>query len=126
MNKIYVVSEVQDWSTSFVIGVCPTLELANKLKEENERIWDLEDCEITAEKFDEMLSALAKADESIEDPLEVLIAAFPEYPVSDIEKALYGYSHRSYIETRIDEVPLLTNNTDITLYGIDRRRASEG
>lgn len=124
MNKVYIVKEIQDYDTSYVIGVCPSLDLANKLKQENDRRWDIEDCEITAEMWDRMLRSLVGTDSEDKSELELLIEMYPEYPVSDIEKAMYEYSHRRYVATEVEEVNLFTNDTDIILYGINSRRAS--
>ena len=85
MNKVYIVKEVHDYKTEYLIGVCPNRELAEKLKNQNENLWDLEDCEITSEMWDEMLvQAYSKGILEKQSLEEIMIETYPEYSVSDI------------------------------------------
>ena len=122
MNKVYIVKEVHDYKTEYLIGVCPNRELAEKLKNQNENLWDLEDCEITSEMWDEMLvQAYSKGILEKQSLEEIMIETYPEYSVSDIMRAYKTYMNRSYVGTIIEEINLYTSDSDITLYGIHSR-----
>ena len=124
MTKAYLVKEIHDYEKFFIIGVCHSRELAEILRQKNETFWDLEDCEITSERWDEMLMNVyatglpSKKDCSIE---EMMIEAYPEYPVSDITRACGEYMSRSYVSTVIEEINLYESDSDIASYGIDCR-----
>lgn len=121
MTKIYLVKEVQG-SERFAIGACPTLELAKRLVQENENIWNLEDCEITFSKWSEMEARVyGEGLYNYPDIVEKLIELYPEYPVSDIEKAYAEYSSIPYVGTEIEEITLYNDEPDIIKYGIDNR-----
>lgn len=119
---MYLVKEVHDYDRFSVIGVCPNRELAEMLRQKNENFWDLEDCEITAERWDEMLMYIHCRD--IPERLsleEAMIETFPEYSVSDITRSCSEYMNRSYVGTVIEEINLYALDSDIALYGIDHR-----
>ena len=122
MTKMYLVKEVHDYEKFFIIGVCPSRELAEILRQKNEVFWDLEDCEITSERWDEMLMHIYSQGipngKSLE---EAMIEAYPEYPVSDITRSCGEYMNRSYVSTVIEEINLYESNSDIASYGIDCR-----
>lgn len=121
MTKIYIVKEVQALDR-FIVGACPTLELAKKLAQENENIWNLEDCEITFSMWSEMESRVyGEGIYNYPDMVEKLVELYPEYPVSDIEKAYAEYSSIPYIGTEIEEITLYNNESDIMQYGINHR-----
>ena len=125
MNKVYIVKEVHDYK-KHLIGVCPNRELAEKLKNQNEKLWDIEDCEITSEMWNEMLSQVYNnkgipTGQSLE---EIMIETYPEYSVSDITKACVIYMNRSYVNTTIEEINLYTSDSDIILYGINSRTST--
>lgn len=121
MTKAYVVREIHDYDQFFIIGVCHSRELAEKLRQKNENSWDLEDCEITSKMWDEMLMQVFSKDPSEKSIEEKMIENYPEYSVSDITRACGEYMNRSYVSTVIEEINLFTNDTDIEAYGIDTR-----
>lgn len=122
MTKAYLVKEIHDYKKFFIIGVCHSRELAEILRQKNEAFWDLEDCEITSERWDEMLMHIYSQGipngKSLE---EAMIEAYPEYPVSDITRACGEYINRSYVSTVIEEINLYESDSDIASYGIDCR-----
>lgn len=123
MTKAYLVKEIYDYENFFIIGVCHSRELAEILRQKNETLWDLEGCEITSERWDEMLknvyaTGLPDEDCNIE---EMMIEAYPEYSVSDITRAYGEYMTRSHVSTVIEEINLYESNSDIASYGIDCR-----
>ena len=122
MTKAYLVKEIHDYEKFFIIGVCHSRELAEILRQKNEAFWDLEDCEITSERWDEMLMHIYSQGipngKSLE---EAMIEAYPEYPVSDITRACGEYMNRSYVNTVIEEINLYESDSDIVSYGIDCR-----
>lgn len=122
MNKVYLVKEVHDYEKFFIIGVCTNRELAEMLRQKNENFWNLEDCEITSERWDEMLMHMySKGIPSEQSLEEAMIETYPEYSVSDITRSCGEYMNRSYVSTVIEEVDLYALDSDIALYGIDRR-----
>lgn len=122
MTKVYIVKEVHDYDKYFVIGVCPSRELAEKLRQRNSNQWDLEDCEITSEIYDRMVGVYyTRGYSSDKSMLESMIELFPEYSVSDIESAIYEYENRSYVGTVIEEINLFTNDTEIMQYELNCR-----
>lgn len=122
MNKIYLVKEVHDYEKFFIIGVCHDRELAEKLRQKNEDFWNLEDCEITSERWDEMLiQTYARGVLEGKSLEEAMIEAYPEYSVSDITRSLSEYMNRSYVSTIIEDVNLFTTDSDIDSYGINCR-----
>lgn len=122
MTKAYLVKEIHDYEKFFIIGVCHSRELAEILRQKNEAFWDLEDCEITSERWDEMLMHIYSQGipngKSLE---EAMIEVYPEYPVSDITRACGEYMNRSYVSTVIEEINLYESDSDIASYGIDCR-----
>ena len=122
MTKAYLVKEIHDYEKFFIIGVGHSRELAERLRQKNEAFWDLEDCEITSERWDEMLMHIYSQGipngKSLE---EAMIEAYPEYPVSDITRACGEYMNRSYVSTVIEEINLYESDSDIASYGIDCR-----
>lgn len=122
MTKAYLVKEIYDYEKFFIIGVCHSRELAEILRQKNEAFWDLEDCEITSERWDEMLMHIYSQGipngKSLE---EAMIEAYPEYPVSDITRACGEYMNRSYVSTVIEEINLYESDSDIASYEIDCR-----
>ena len=122
MTKAYLVKEIHDYEKFFIIGVCHSRKLAEILRQKNEAFWDLEDCEITSERWDEMLMHIYSQGipngKSLE---EAMIEAYPEYPVSDITRACGEYMNRSYVSTVIEEINLYESDSDIASYGIDCR-----
>lgn len=126
MHKMYLVKEVHDYKTEYLIGVCPNRELAEKLKNKNEDFWDLEDCEITSEIFDKMLSQVySKKIPEGKSLEEAIIETYPEYSVSDITRSCSSYMNRSYISTMIEEINLYASDSDIILkYGINSRAST--
>ena len=122
MTKAYLVKEIHDYEKFFIIGVCHSRELAEILRQKNEAFWDLEDCEITSERWDEMLMHIYSQGmpngKSLE---EAMIEAYPEYHVSDITRACGEYMNRSYVNTVIEEINLYESDSDIASYGIDCR-----
>lgn len=122
MTKAYLVKEIHYYEKFFIIGVCHSRELAEILRQKNEAFWDLEDCEITSERWDEMLMHIYSQGipngKSLE---EAMIEAYPEYPVSDITRACGEYMNRSYVSTVIEEINLYESDSDIASYGIDCR-----
>ncbi len=123
MNKVFVVKENHLCGSSFIIGVCPNRDLAEKLQRKNESLWDIEGCKITSEIWDSMISKYYSSEEYNTDKtmLETMIKLFPEYSASDIEMACHEYKNRSYISTVVEEINLYALDSDIALYGIDRR-----
>lgn len=123
MNKTYVVKEIMELGDFHVIGVCPTLELAEKLRQKNENLWELEDCEVSFKVWTQMQEEYFSNYSTLKDKsfIEAMVERHPEYPVSDIERADREFSTYNYVGTAIEEIDLYTNDSDITLYGIDRR-----
>lgn len=122
MNKTYIVKEIHDYEKSFVIGACPSRELAEKLRQKNKNFWDLEDCEITSEMWDGMLMQMySKGIPDGQSLEEAMIENYPEYSVSDITRACGEYMSRSYVSTVIEEINLYALDSDIALYGINHR-----
>lgn len=122
MTKAYLVKEIHDYEKFFIIGVCHSRELAEILRQKNEAFWDLEDCEITSERWDEMLMHIYSQGIPNGKSLEkAMIEAYPEYPVSDITRACGEYMNRSYVSTVIEEINLYESDSDIASYGIDCR-----
>lgn len=121
MTKAYLVKEIHDYEKFFIIGVCYSRELAEKLRQKNENFWDLEDCEITFKIWNEMLIQVSSKGPSEKSIEEKIIENYPEYSVSDITRAYGEYMNRSYVSTVIEEINLFTNNTDIEAYGINTR-----
>lgn len=127
MNKMYLVKEVYDYEKSLIVGVCPNRKLAEMLKQKNENFWNLKDCEITSERWDEMLMHVyCKGTPNEQSLEEAMIETYPEYSVSDIARSYKEYMNRSYTGTVIEEINLYANNSDIALYGINYRTSSEG
>lgn len=122
MTKAYLVKEIHDYEKFFIIGVCHSRELAEILRQKNEAFWDLEDCEITSERWDEMLMHIYSQGipngKSLE---EAMIEAYPEYPVSDITRACGEYMNRSYVSTVIEEINLYESDSDIASYEFNCR-----
>lgn len=119
---MYLVKEVHDYDKSFMIGVCPSRELAETLRQKNENFWNLEDCEITSERWDEMLMHIYSKGIPDEQSLEeAMIETYPEYSVSDITRSCGEYMNRSYAGTVIEEINLYALDSDIESYGIDCR-----
>ena len=121
MTKAYIVREIHDYDQFSIVGVCPSRELAEKLRQKNENFWDLEDCEITSKMWDEMLIQVSSKGPSVKSIEEKMIENYPEYSVSDITRAYGEYMNRSYVSTVIEEINLFTNDTDIEAYGINTR-----
>ena len=122
MNKMYLVKEVHDYEKFFIIGVCPSRELAELLRQKNEDFWNLEDCEITSERWDEMLMHMySKGIPDGQSLEEAMIETYPEYSVSDITRSCGEYMNRSYVSTVIEEINLYALDSDIALYGINHR-----
>lgn len=120
MTKIYLVKETHDYDLQYVIGACQSRELAEKFAQKNRNKWDLEDCEITSEMWDKMLSHVySKGIPSWQSLEEAMIETYPEYSVSDITRSCGEYMNRSYLGTVIEEIDLFTNDADIAMYGID-------
>lgn len=114
MNKMYLVKEVHDYEKFSIIGVCLNRELAEMLRQKNENFWNLEDCEITSERWDEMLMYMySKSIPDGQSLEEAMIEEYPEYSVSDITKACKVYTNRTYVSTVIEEINLFTLNSDI-------------
>lgn len=122
MTKAYLVKEIHDYEKFFIIGVCHSRELAEILRQKNEAFLDLEDCEITSERWDEMLMHIYSQGipngKSLE---EAMIEAYPEYPVSDITRACGEYMNRSYVSTVIEEINLYESDSDIASYEFNCR-----
>lgn len=122
MTKAYLVKEIHDYEKFFIIGVCHSRELAEILRQKNEAFWDLEDCEITSERWDEMLMYIYSQGISNGKSLEeAMIEAYPEYPVSDITRACGEYMNRSYVSTVIEEINLYESDSDIASYEFNCR-----
>lgn len=122
MNKVYIVKEVLETGEIYVVGVCPTLELAQKLKQKNENLWELEDCEISFQTWVQMQEEYWSVYSQDQRPfVDEMIERHPEYSVSDIERADREFSTYSYLGTFVEEINLYTNDSDIALYGIDHR-----
>lgn len=120
MNKMYLVKEVHNSKTEVIIGVCPTRELAEMLRQKNENFWCLENCEITSDIWNNMLEHVYSKGISEERSLEeVMIETYPEYSVSDITRSCGTYKNRTYVNTVIEEINLYSLNSDIALYGIN-------
>lgn len=118
---MYLVKEVHGCNDFIIIGVCPNRELAEMLRQKNENLWDLEDCEITGEVWDHMVQRYYDSGgyNDTRPMLEVLYEMFPEYSISNIDNACRGYDNRSYTSTIIEEINLYATDSDITLYGIN-------
>lgn len=115
MTKAYLVKEIHDYEKFFIIGVCHSRELAETLRQKNENFWNLEDCEITSERWDEMLMNVYAT--GLPSKKDCSIEAYPEYSVSDITRACGEYMNRSYVSTVIEEINLFENENDIINYG---------
>ena len=118
MSKVYIIKEVYRHYGEQNIGICPDIELAGILKQRSENIHDLKDSEITSEIWSNMIEAYEeKLDNALRPLCEVLYELFPEYSVTDIEKAYSHYEHGEYLYTYIEEIDMFTNESDIMLYG---------
>lgn len=111
-KRVYLVKELHGAQTT-IIGVCASRELATLLCQKSISHWDLEGCEITKEMFDQMLMQTNADYDFSTDILENLILKFPEYSVSDIEKAYGEYTHQSYTDTVIEEVDFFDSITNV-------------
>lgn len=121
MNKVFIVKEVHDYQTEYVIGVCPNRELAEKLRRKNIELWDSDDTSITSETwFEKILPEIYKSKYfPARHEVEIAVDLFPEYSESDIRIAADEYMHRSYTSTIIEEINLYATDSDIILYGIN-------
>ena len=109
MTKAYLVKEIHDSSEdTFIIGVCLTRDMAEVIAQRNRNKWDLSGCEITLEKYEEMISNYWQHFNEIKgkDYKEGLYTLYPEYSTSDIDNAVNEYEYISYCGTVIEEVPL--------------------
>lgn len=118
MIKGYIVKEVYRHYGESTLGFCPTIELARMLKQRSENLYDLKDSEITSTIWEKMIDAYEKNPDNALRPLtEVLFELFPEYPITDIEKACNYYENREYLYTYVEGVDIFANESDIILYG---------
>lgn len=100
-----------------VVGITPTAKLADALVARVKELHDLKDSDITIDKFREMEESI-----SWKDDISALFNNYPEYSVSDIERAVKYYSTCQFIGCVIMEgVDIFTCNDDILNYGTDRR-----
>lgn len=109
MTKAYIVKEVHDSSEdTSIIGVCLTRDIAEEVARRNEDKWNLPDCEITFEKYNEMITNYWQHFREIKgrDYREGLYTLYPEYSISDIDTAVHEYEYISYCGTTVEEVPL--------------------
>ena len=97
------------------VGVVPTVDLAEALVAKIKELWNLEDCEITSDKFEEMAEAISWDGDGIEPFLD----NFPEYSVSDIERAVKYYPSCRFLGCVIRKVEHFTCYDDILNYGTD-------
>lgn len=120
MNKVYVVVEYgghykeDEWET--IVGVCPTMELADALKNKIECIHKDNDCNISSEEWEDMWDIYYESGRNIEDDsiLNAMVELFPEYSVSDIEKAIELYDgYDDYVGVQIREVDMYTQMSEI-------------
>lgn len=114
MIKVFLVSEVLTGFREKVVGICPTTDLAEQLATKVRNSWDLEDCEITTERFSEMVQEI-----SWESGIEPFIEHFPEYSVSDIERAVKYYTTCPFLGCIVREIDHFMCYDDILNYGID-------
>lgn len=115
MTKAYLVNAIFSGFREETVGVCPTAELASLLSNEVRSLWDLDDCEISSDKFDEMAAAVSWSGQGIEPFLE----HYPEYSVSDIERAVKYYTTCPFLGCITREVDQYVSYDDIKNYGTD-------
>lgn len=99
MNKYYIVSECSGAYEDYwehIIGVCPTLSLAESLKKKVEDLLSSKII-IPADKFEEMYNNYLKSQyyEDI-DEAEGIHLLYPEYSLEDIENVLDLYLDGEY------------------------------
>ena len=51
-----------------------------------------------------------------------LVEKFPEYPVTEIERAVKYYFNSPFLKTEIKEITYFNNESEINDYGINSRR----
>lgn len=110
-SKVYYVyeygGEYEDkWERA--IGVCSSLELAEKLKAQAEAPHQVE-CSISEEEYSDMLGVLFEYEEEqgeiFEDEIEELLKLFPKYTREELEAAVRKYSsYDDYIGVNIEEI----------------------
>lgn len=115
-KKVYLVEELYSGASPHLIGVCSTIGLAKLLKQRSDNRWDLEDSEITMQKFSEMICTVKQIPNSSKSILERLIETYPEYSITDIEKVYEEYKNSPYITTLVSEVDFFDTNDDVLNY----------
>lgn len=109
MTKAYIIKEIHDSSEdTSIIGVSLTRDVAEIVAQKNRNKWNLPDCEITLEKYNEMMDNYWQHFSEIKgkDYRECLYTLYPEYSISDIDNAVHEYEYISYCGTIVEEVPL--------------------
>lgn len=108
-SKVYYVydfgGEYEDaWEQA--IGVCSTLELANKLKEETEA--KRQECPISETEYDEMLDYLYAYERDhgyiCDNEIDGLIKLFPKYSADEIKTASDKYYSEDFVGIGIMEI----------------------
>lgn len=121
-SKVYVVIEFGgEWEDSWehILGVCPTLELADALKNKIEES-HFKDINISCDEWDKMYGKLAEYEKEtgkyFEDILDGLLFLFPDRKAEDIEDAMekYFYQEDDYVGVRIEEINFFDNLSDIS------------
>lgn len=110
-SKVYYVyvfgGEYEDkWELP--VGVCPTLDLAEKLKRQTEDSYTIE-CKIPEDEYNRMVDYLYDYEEKNgmmgEDFCESLAKLFPKYSLKDIETAESKYnSYNDFGGVMIEEI----------------------
>ena len=93
MDKCYIIKEyggVYEDYWEIIVGVCPTLHLAERLKEKIEK---QHVTRIPPEKFKEMFDKFCEIFEHEDiDELEGMHKLYPEYSIEEIEEAFDRYT----------------------------------
>ena len=109
------------WEDSWerILGVCPTSELADALKNKIEESHS-KNISISYDEWNEMYNKLGEYEEDsgkyFADILDGLLFLFPDYKAKDIEDAVerYFYQYDDYVGVRIEEINFFDNLSDIS------------
>lgn len=118
MNKVYLVVEYGGTNIDYweeVIGVCSTAELAESLRSISISNHNLDTAPIDEITWTDISDKYwdTYPDEEILDP-EKMHKLFPEYSISDLNKAnIYYDGYCDWEDTRVDEVKLITEEKQL-------------
>lgn len=108
MSKVYIVKRIIEFQQEEVVGVCSTTSVAEILIQKVKSSFDLEDNEISRDRFFQMLSEL---NGSFTNLSRKMIEHFPEYSINNIDRAIDYY--KEPMKIWYEEVDLYNNEQDV-------------